>query len=151
MQTPTSSNYLTTLDALVTAIEQQTTVLPSPARDLAQQLLTNVEAAIQSVSGSPQFANLPVLTMDGSTLVANVTSQAQFAAEHLFRTTVLSQLFSGLAPFAGILSGAMHQAGLWDQTWLKAYESASGHSLSPTDQPLQHAPASQTEALGMDL
>ena len=150
MQTLASFNYFETLNALVSAIEQQTSLLPGSARDMAQQLLSNVEAAIQSVQANPAFQNLPVLSFDGGQLVAHAVDQAQFATEHLFRAHILGQLFAGVSPFTAILTNAMHQTGLWNQSWLDAYEAASGRSLSQPGQQIEPQALSHTESEGLD-
>ena len=150
-----SLNYFQQLDSLVNAIQQQTPFLPISARDIAQRLLANVASAIETLQNNPAFANLPLLKFEGGRCVANATSEGQVATEQLFRTEMLSHLFAGLAPLTSLLTTAMQHTGLWDQTWLSAYQAASGRSIPPANQALEPNRAEQPQAQqtdqGLDL
>lgn len=141
------ATYFETLENFVQAIQQQAAVLPAPAATIAQQLLANVTGAIQSVANNPELCNLPPLTMENGQLTATITSPAQATAETLFQTQVLSRIFAGLTPLAGILTAAMQQTNVWNNAWLTAYQSAQGQSinLAPFQQP------GQAEGFAMDL
>ena len=130
MQSTIACSYFEMLDSLVRAINQQAAALPAPTRDIAEQRLANVTAAIEAVANAPEFQQLPPLTTENGELTAIITSPAQATAEALFRTQVFGRLFAGLMPLASILTQAMQKAYLWDNAWLTAYHSASGHSIN---------------------